>query len=204
MVELPPSVRRRRRGQTLERAIFDAVLAEMSEVGYGGLSMEGIAARARTAKSSLYRRWCSLEDIVIAAVESGFPDPDDFPQSGDLRAELTAVFCQMAETLGGPSGRATTAIIGGGGQSPRLHRLLNEKILEPRIRRTQAIFERAAERGEIHAGAITEFTANAGSAIICYMCLMRGRQLSSDEIVQIIDQVVMPVVQHCDSDSFNL
>jgi AcrR family transcriptional regulator len=191
-VESPPTVRQRKRGQELESAIFDAVLAELAEVGYGGLSMEGIAARARTAKSSLYRRWSSLEDVVIAAVESDFPDPHDFPHTGDLRGELTAVFRQMADLLAGSPGRATTAIIGG--RSPRLHELLNEKILDPRIRRTEAIFERAAERGEIPASAVTELTAGAGSAIICFLCLMRGRRLTDAEIESIIDRIVLPAV----------
>ena len=49
--------RTRRRGKELEDALYDATLAELAAVGYGGLTMEGIAARARTGKAALYRRW---------------------------------------------------------------------------------------------------------------------------------------------------
>ena len=44
--------RTRRRGKELEDALYDATLAELAAVGYGGLTMEGIAARARTGKAA--------------------------------------------------------------------------------------------------------------------------------------------------------
>src|SRR5438445_2508913 len=62
------SSRSRRRGEVLERALYEATLAELAEVGYGGLTMEGIAARAHTGKAALYRRWCSKQDLVHAAL----------------------------------------------------------------------------------------------------------------------------------------
>ena len=57
MAEQTATVRTRRRGKQLEDALYDATLAELAAVGYGGLTMEGIAAQARTGKAALYRRW---------------------------------------------------------------------------------------------------------------------------------------------------
>ena len=59
-----PVGRSRRRGEALERALYEATLAELSDVGYGGLTMEGIAARAHTGKAALYRRWGSKQELV--------------------------------------------------------------------------------------------------------------------------------------------
>ncbi|HEV8371711.1 MAG TPA: hypothetical protein VGR68_00790, partial [Actinomycetota bacterium] len=42
----------RRRGQTLEQAIFDAVIDQLQAVGYTGLTMEGVAACAQTGKAA--------------------------------------------------------------------------------------------------------------------------------------------------------
>src|SRR6201992_3847700 len=64
------TVRTRRRGKQLEDALYDATLAELAAVGYGGLTMEGIAARARTGKAALYRRWTCKHDLVQAALLS--------------------------------------------------------------------------------------------------------------------------------------
>ena len=52
----PEPARSRRRGDDLIRAIHAAALAEVADVGFAGLTMEGIARRAETAKTSLYRR----------------------------------------------------------------------------------------------------------------------------------------------------
>src|ERR1700730_8016991 len=65
--------RSRRRGEVLERALYEATLAEMAEVGYGRLTMEGIAARAHTGKAALYRRWASKHDLVHAALVFAVP-----------------------------------------------------------------------------------------------------------------------------------
>ena len=75
----------RRRGKELEDALYDATLAELAAVGYGGLTMEGIAARARTGKAALYRRWTSKHDLVQAALLYALP-PVPEPRIGPLGA----------------------------------------------------------------------------------------------------------------------
>ena len=46
-----------------------ATLAELAENGYAGLSLERIARRAGVNKTSLYRRWGSREQLVLAMSE---------------------------------------------------------------------------------------------------------------------------------------
>jgi len=184
----------RRRGDALETAIYDAVLAELAEVGYGRLTMEGIAARARTAKSSLYRRWSSLEDLVIAAIDPVMARPERVPETGDLRTDLLGVLTLMADTVGSPMGRGVTSILGEINRSPRLRELAEERFLAPRIRAVTAIFERAADRGEIRMGAVTPYVAQAGPALILHFTVIQGRILSRNDVEDIIDQVVMPAV----------
>lgn len=184
----------RRRGGALETAIYDAVLSELAEVGYGRLTMEGIATRARTAKSSLYRRWSSLEELVIAAIDPAMASPERVPEAGDLRTDLVGVLTPMAETVGSPTGRAVTSILGEINRSPKLRRVAEERFLAPRIRAATAIFERAVERGEIRAGAVTPYVVHAGPALILHFSVVWGRKLSRKDVEDIVDQVIMPAV----------
>src|SRR6201999_1637372 len=69
----PKFSRSRRRGEVLERALYEAPLAELAQVGYGRLTTEGIAARAHTGKAALYRRWASKHDLVHAALVFTLP-----------------------------------------------------------------------------------------------------------------------------------
>jgi AcrR family transcriptional regulator len=61
----------RPRDPRIESAALDAARALLLEVGWAGLSMAGIAARAGTTKPALYRRWLSLPQLVY---EAAFPD----------------------------------------------------------------------------------------------------------------------------------
>ncbi|WP_327086390.1 TetR/AcrR family transcriptional regulator [Nonomuraea sp. NBC_01738] len=95
----------RRRGDALNAAIFQAVLAELAEVGYARLTMEGVAERARTGKASLYRRWPTRIELVMAAVYHALPDPAATPDTGSLRDDLLEVLRRTAAALDGPPGR---------------------------------------------------------------------------------------------------
>src|ERR1700761_9634198 len=91
MAEQTASVRTRRRGKQLEDALYDATLAELAAVGYGGLTMEGIAARARTGKAALYRRWTCKHDLVQAALLYALPPLPEPRADRSVRDNLLAV-----------------------------------------------------------------------------------------------------------------
>src|SRR6202050_2665871 len=74
-------VRRRRRGTAVEKAISDAVLVELAEVGFGRLTFESVAERAGTGKSPLYRRWPDTTSLVIDTLEKLGSDPAHFPRT---------------------------------------------------------------------------------------------------------------------------
>ncbi|TDD64977.1 TetR family transcriptional regulator, partial [Actinomadura rubrisoli] len=63
----------RRRGGDLEAAIYEAVFAQLEAVGYRRLTMEGVAAAARTGKAALYRRWPSKDELVTDALKHVLP-----------------------------------------------------------------------------------------------------------------------------------
>lgn len=87
----------RRRGADLENAILDAAWEELVAVGSANLTMDGVAARAKTSKAVLYRRWPHRLDLLTAAVERRAADLDPAPaETGSLRGDVLAV---LAATL---------------------------------------------------------------------------------------------------------
>jgi AcrR family transcriptional regulator len=62
-------VRHRRRGQELENALLDAAWEELVTAGFASLTMESVAARAKTGVAVLYRRWPNKGDLVLAAID---------------------------------------------------------------------------------------------------------------------------------------
>jgi AcrR family transcriptional regulator len=84
--------RQRRRGEELEAALLAAAWDELVEVGFHRLTMESVAARARTGVGVLYRRWPRKDDLVLAAIaEYGRTHPVEIPDTGSLRGDMLAL-----------------------------------------------------------------------------------------------------------------
>ena len=85
----------RRRGEALFQAIYDATLAELVASGYAGMAMERVAARARTSKASLYRRWPSRAELVADAIRHCVADTRTLvsgaPNSLSRNSPLTSI-----------------------------------------------------------------------------------------------------------------
>jgi AcrR family transcriptional regulator len=79
----------RPRSEAAEKAILDATLRLLAELGYGGLTMDKVAAEAKVSKATMYRRWPSKVHLVITAF-SQLPELP-CPDTGDLRQDLIEV-----------------------------------------------------------------------------------------------------------------
>ena len=79
----------RRTGDDLIRAVHAAALAEISENGLRGASMDRIAKRAGTGKAALYRRWPNVRalglDVFLVTIAEAVPQA--FPNTGSLRED---------------------------------------------------------------------------------------------------------------------
>src|SRR6201996_6073996 len=89
---LPDRPRQRRRGEELEAALLEAAWDELVAVGFARLTMESVAARARTGVAVLYRRWPRKDDLVMAAIANhGTVNPVEKPDTGSLRGDMLAL-----------------------------------------------------------------------------------------------------------------
>ena len=86
----------RKRSEESRQAILSAAAELVAEVGYAGLSIEGIAARSGTGKQTIYRWWPSKADVLLEALtekaDLHIPIPDEGSYAADLRAFLAASF----------------------------------------------------------------------------------------------------------------
>lgn len=84
-----PKAGRPRRPET-DAAILSATRDLFAELGYDGMSMEAVAARAGVGKATIYRRWSSKDDLIIGAIQeviSGIA----LPNTGNLRDDLVGL-----------------------------------------------------------------------------------------------------------------
>ncbi|MGB8391970.1 TetR/AcrR family transcriptional regulator [Mycobacterium sp.] len=193
----PTGSRSRRRGEVLERALYEATLAELTEVGYGGLTMEGIAARAHTGKAALYRRWCSKHDLVHAALVFSLP-PLPEPRSGrSARGNLLTVFTAHRDLLAGKTAFPGLDIIGQLIHEPELRAIFADAVVGPRLKLVESILCAAVEAGDIEPATITPLTARIGPALINHQFLLTGLPPNRRELALIVDTVIPPQPPAC-------
>ena len=100
-----PRGRGRPRRAEADAEILDAALVLLRAGGYRELSLDEVARRAGTAKSSIYRRWPSKAALAAEIVRSEMPPPLEI-------AELDAAMQAFEELLGGALGGVVASLIG--------------------------------------------------------------------------------------------
>jgi AcrR family transcriptional regulator len=188
----PPT---RRRGQALERAIYDAVLHQIRTVGYAGLTMEGVAACAHTGKAALYRRWAGKEELVVDTLDHVLPSPCELPDHGDVREDLLELLRLMATFLNSPAGCALESLIADIEPDGRFARLLHQRVKEPRKRMFLALLQRAADRGQVRAEAVTQLVADVGPALLMQRFSAEGPPVPDAYVVSVVDDIVLPLLR---------
>ncbi|MEV4564227.1 TetR/AcrR family transcriptional regulator [Nonomuraea sp. NPDC049419] len=185
----------RRRGEALSAAIFQATLDELSEVGYAGLTMEGVAERARASKASLYRRWPSRIELVMDAVYRVLPSPGSAPDTGNLRDDLVALLTTTSNALSGPAGEAMRGLLGEAlrGESPLGSMRRNTQGRGRRL--MEEVVQRAIERGEVDPSDVTPRRIDAGHALLRHHFLFEGLPFPDGLVVQIVDEVLVPLLK---------
>jgi AcrR family transcriptional regulator len=183
----------RRRGEALRGAIHAAVLDDIADHGYAGLSIERVAERARTGKGSIYRRWPTRIDLVLDALDHTLPDPDELPDTADVRADLLAVLRRIAAVMRSRHGDAARACLGPGVDA-ELGAAIRARLLAPRRAALLAVLRRAAERGQVRTDAVTDRIAELGPTLLHGELMQRG-VIDDDAVVAIVDEVLMPVLR---------
>lgn len=142
----------RPRSVDADRAILAATRAALVELGWGGLTLGDVAARAGVAKTTLYRRWAGKNELVVDALAALFEEQLDLPDRGSLQADIGGVVLQFAELLNRPETRtALMAVVAEAGHDEPLRLRIREAIVDRQKHLVLVGRERAQGRGEMPA-----------------------------------------------------
>src|SRR5687767_7750009 len=147
----PPDASRRNRAA--REAILNAARALVLSVGYGRLTIEGIAAEAGVGKQTIYRWWPSKGAVVFEAFLALSPDaagstalPDTGDLGRDLKAVLRATVGELLDPRFDAAFRALTAEIQ---SDAELARELVRVLLGPQMRATADRLKSAQRAGQV-------------------------------------------------------
>ncbi|MEU9000301.1 TetR/AcrR family transcriptional regulator [Streptomyces caniferus] len=181
-----------RRSERSRRAIFDAALALVGEVGYDKLTIEGIASRAGVGKQTIYRWWPSKAAVLLDAFTDGVDDyAAGLPDTGDLAADLKFVLRATADEFNDPAFQAPyRALAVAGANDEGLSRAFVARLLEPGIRVYVDRLRTAQEAGEVAADVDVRIAAEMVLSPFSQRWLMRTGELTYDYVDTLVDQVL--------------
>ena len=193
-VEQPAQLRHRRRGNALERAILRAAWEELAAVGYRDLTMDGVAARARTSKPVLYRRWPHRAEFILAALRQERPMlSGEVPDTGSLRGDVLALLRRVSAGINEIGPETMFGLLADLYESPELVAYLQAQQAGATAMR--AILEAAARRGEVRLERLTPRVVSLSTDLVRHELLQTRAPVPDGVLVEIVEEIFLPLVQ---------
>jgi AcrR family transcriptional regulator len=181
--EAPARGRGRPRSEKADRAILDATLRMVGEHGVAGTTIEGVAAQAGVGKTTIYRRWKTKNDLILAAISNIVP-PGDPPDTGTMAGDMAALAETQRRRLAGSglSGIVPRVLAESMGD-PELHQDYVDTVVNPFRDMLRLFIERGIARGELRPDLEVEPLVDLLHAIPVYRILMsRGDPASLEQV----------------------
>lgn len=187
--------RGRPRDVELDRRLTSAVLEVLGEEGFEGLTFEAVARRSKASKASLYRRWSTKRDMVLAAVKDGPARKTSVPlePGACLRDDLLALVRRLAATMSAADTGTALMLLQAGLEDPDLCDAIEEAVGPTGARLPQPVIDAAVARGELP----TDADPFAYEEVVGAVLLLRranGLAITEDYLQSLVDAVVIPAL----------
>lgn len=184
----------RRRGKALDQAIHDAVITLLTEQGPAAVTMEAVAATARTSKPVLYRRWADgrelLRDILLRTAKAAIPHAD----TGSYRTDMLAVLRGWAALFTGPNGATMQAAVAAMAGDQALTAAFRTDVIGWRKDEMAILLARGIERGDVRPDVPVHIARELGQSVLWHRLLVTGDPITDDLVVELVDDVLVPFV----------
>ena len=193
----PRSRAGRKRDHGRDGVILDAALAVLAEHGYDGMTIDIVAARAGSARATVYRRWATKDDLVLAAVARMSRDDvnlEDVPDTGTLRGDIVAMMLPLSDSEQQVRIQAMAALLALSRTDDRLAEAATGAGIGPWIEVNRILIKRAVDRGEFPPPSDLDTLAQ----LIPMMCVSRAIQqqpITPEFSLALVDGVIIPALR---------
>jgi AcrR family transcriptional regulator len=174
-----------------ETELLDVTLQLLQERGYERLTIDAVAAMARASKATVYRRWPSKAELVLAAFIEGCRLVAAAPCTGTLRGDLLRlgeVISQHARQ----QAATIRAVMVEVSRHPALHDAMQNQFLDQRKALIQEVLRQAADRGEIEHAVISDELWDLLPGYLIFRAIMPNRPPTEHTVQAIVDDVLIP------------
>jgi AcrR family transcriptional regulator len=186
-VDAPAAGPGRRLDPEISDRVLEATLVLLAEDGFARLSIEAVAQRAGVHKPAVYRRWPNKIDLVVAAVKSRTPPPED-PATGNTRDDLITLIRDAARNAQrNPHARAGLRLMAEAATDPELASAVRSRIVGERRAITRAVLERGIATGDLRADLDLDLAIDALFGPLHSRVLVTHRPFTNGDAEQLVD-----------------
>ncbi|HXY67669.1 MAG TPA: TetR/AcrR family transcriptional regulator [Mycobacterium sp.] len=174
-----------------ETELLAVTLQLLQEHGYDRLTVDAVAATARASKATVYRRWPSKAELVLAAFIEGIRQVAVPPDTGTLRNDLLRVgelICQQGQQHAG----TIRAVLVEVSRNPALNDVMQHQFIEQRKALINHILRQAVDRGEIDRAAIDDELWDLLPHYLIFRSIFPGRPPTRQTVQALVDEVIIP------------
>lgn len=142
--------------------------------------MERVAARSGVAKTTLYRRFRSKNELALAVLLDSVGDLSTQPYGEDTRTELVRLVDHTVGLLDGTLlGRVLPGLVAEIASDPELATTYRARVVSLRLADVAALVERGVARGELRPDLDPELVTNLLLGPVYYRFLLSGAPMSA-------------------------
>jgi AcrR family transcriptional regulator len=174
-----------------EAELLAVTLRLLQEHGYDRLTVDAVASAARASKATVYRRWPSKAELVLAAFIEGVRQVAVPPDTGTLRGDLLRlgeVVCQEAHQ------HASTirAVLVEVSRNPALNDVMQHQFIDHRKALIRHVLQQAVDRGEIAEAAFTDELWDLLPGYLIFRSIIPNRPPTPQTVQVLVDDVIIP------------
>jgi AcrR family transcriptional regulator len=177
----------RPRDPDLDDVILDATIVLLAQEGFARMSIEQVAARAGVGKPTIYRRWPSKVELVIAALSRPLAERSASDQ-GTVRERLTRLVEELCVSVRRePAKGVLAALVAEIPRDPELASAVREVFLAKRRDTAYALLREGIAGGELRADLDLELASDALVGPIMLRALLTGGRIAPSLGATLVD-----------------
>ncbi|MGB8501492.1 TetR/AcrR family transcriptional regulator [Mycobacterium sp.] len=174
-----------------EIELLAVTLRLLQEHGYDRLTLDAVAATARASKATVYRRWPTKAELVLAAFIEGIRQVAVPPDTGTLRGDLLQLgelICQQARQHAG----TIRAVLVEVSRNAALNDVMQHQFVDQRKALIHHILRQAVDRGEIDEAAIISELWDLLPGYLIFRSIIPSRPPTRRTVQALVDDVIIP------------
>lgn len=180
------SKRGRPRNVETEKSILSASYDLLLETGFGAVTVEKIADRAKVSKATIYKWWPNKAAVVMDGFLSSAADRLPVPDTGSVFDDILMHATNLSRFLISREGKIITEIIGEGQMDSGLAEAYRTRYFQPRRLEARLLMERGVQRGELKDNLDIEVVTDLIYGPIFYRLLVVSQPIDDAYVQQLV------------------